>query len=82
MDELKKKTKAEALARAVELFKEFDVDDDRYAGLILMLDKKETRFRMLSINTNFDEIALMLDSAFDAAIETEVDMDNTNRTLN
>lgn len=82
MDELKKKTKAEALARAVELFKEFDVDDDRYAGLILMLDKKETRFRMLSINTNFDEIAMMLDSAFDAAVETEIDLDNKNRTLN
>ena len=82
MGETKERTKAEALARAMELFKEFDIDDDRYAGVFLMLDKKDERFRMIAINSNFEEIATMLDSAFDATIESVIDMDNKNRTLN
>jgi hypothetical protein len=82
MDELKKKTKAEALARAIEMFRDFDVDDDRYGGVILMYDKKEERFRMLTINANPGEIMIMLDSAFSAVFDVDDALSDENRILN
>ena len=82
MDELKKKTKAEALARAVEMFRDFDIDDDRYSGIVVMYDKKEERFRMLTINSNTEEIMIMLDSAFSAVVDVDEVLNNENRTLN
>ena len=82
MDELKKKTKADALDRAIEMFRDFDVDDDRYSGMVLMYDKKEERFRMLTINANPGEIVIMLDSAFSAVVDVDEAFNDENRTLN
>lgn len=82
MDELKKKTKGEALARAIEMFRDFDIDDDRYSGMVLMYDKKEERFRMLTINATPGEIVVMLDSAFNAVVDVDEAFNDENRTLN
>jgi hypothetical protein len=83
MSDTKETTKAEALAKAVEMFREFDLDaEDQYAGLFLMYDKKGHRFRMLAVNTNPGEAMIMLDSAFDAIVEANEALDDENRTLN
>lgn len=78
----KETSKAEALAKAVEMFRDFDIDaGDKYAGLFLMYDRKDHRFRMIAVNASTAESMIMLESAYDAVVEA-IELPDENRTLN
>jgi hypothetical protein len=78
----KETTRSEAIEKAIEMFREFDIDaGDKYAGLFLMYDRKEHRFRMIAVNASAAESMIMLDSAYEAVVES-IEPPDENRTLN
>ena len=78
MDEV---TKNDALEKARQMFDKFDIDDSNHSAIIIMFDKKESQFRMLTINTNAGEAMMLLDNAVESVVE-EVSDAVRYRTLN
>ena len=74
-------TKQEALEKARKMFDKFDIDDENHSAIIIMYDKKEGQFRMLTINTTPPTAMALLDNAVESVIETISDLINP-RTLN
>ena len=74
--------KKEALAKAQEMFKQFDVDNKEHTAIILMYDKSTGTFRMLTVNAVPETVLAMLDSAMQTVVDVIEDCDNPDRTLN
>jgi hypothetical protein len=66
MDNTKETTRQDALRQAKEMFDKFDIDDKRYSGLVLMYDNEKESFSMLSINSDAEDSAFLLNTGFEA----------------
>ena len=67
MDEV---SKQQALEQARQMFDKFDIDDENHSAIIVMYDKKESAFRMLTINTNPGEAMMLLDNAMESVVDS------------
>lgn len=70
MDEINKQ---QALEQAKQMFDKFDIDDANHSAIIVMYDKKESAFRMLTINVTPSEAMMLLDNAVDSVIDNVSD---------
>jgi hypothetical protein len=69
--------KTESLAKAKQMFDSFDIDNDDHSVILLMYDKHEGKFNMVSLNTSPGVALGMLDNATEAILEYLKEDDET-----